>query len=283
MHPLRLALYTLLALLAFAANSLLCRMALRDTGIDPASFTSLRLVSGALVLWLLARLRAGTTVPAGNGWSALALFVYAAAFSFAYVHLSTGTGALLLFGAVQVTMIGYGLWRGERLHRLQTVGLLLAIAGLAFLVAPGVSAPPLAGAALMAVAGVAWGVYSLRGRQLADPIAVSAGNFLRAAPMALLLSLVSLASAGSAQLPLAGVLQAVLSGAVTSGLGYAIWYTALPQLKPSTAASVQLSVPLLAALAGVLLLGEAPTLRLLLSGAALLGGILLVVRGKPRT
>lgn len=278
MSLLRRVLFTVLALLAFAANSVLCRLALRDSGIDPASFTSLRLLSGALVLCLLARLRRPGAAWAGNTGSALALCVYAAAFSYAYVHLSTGTGALLLFGAVQVSMIGYGLWRGERLHGRQTVGLLLAIAGLVLLLAPGITAPPLPSALLMLAAGLAWGVYSLRGRQQGDPIAVSAGNFLRAAPMAVLLSL---ASWGSAQLPLGGALYALASGGITSGLGYAIWYTVLPQLKPSTAASVQLSVPLLAALAGVLWLGEAPTWRLAWAAAALLGGILLVLRGKP--
>jgi len=266
-------------MLAFAGNSLLCRAALRDTGIDAASFTTLRLVSGALVLWLLT-LRGRGGRPRGGSWaSAAALFVYAAAFSFAYISLPASTGALLLFGAVQATMIGYGLWKGERFRLLQWFGFLVALGGLVVLVLPGLAAPPLWGAGLMLGAGVAWGVYSLRGRGTGDPIRVTAGNFLRAAPAAVVLSLVTM---NRTSLDPAGVGYALASGAVTSGLGYAIWYTALPALRATTAATVQLSVPVIAALGGVILLGEPVTLRLVVASVAILGGIGLVIRERRR-
>lgn len=277
MTPLRLATITALALLAFAGNSLLCRAALAHSPLDPASFTTLRLVSGALVLWLLVQSR--TALPAGRGsWpSALALFAYAAAFSFAYVTLPAGTGALLLFGAVQASMIGWGLLQGERIAPLQLAGLLLALGGLVGLLLPGLSAPPLAGALLMIVAGVAWGAYSLRGKAAGDPTRVTAGNFVRAVPLALLLSLLTL---GQARLDAAGMAYAVASGAITSGVGYAIWYTALPYLRATSAATLQLSVPVTAAGGGIVWLGEPLTLRLVAAAAAILGGIALVIRTK---
>lgn len=268
---------TTLAMLAFAGNSLLCRVALRDTGIDPASFTSIRLLSGALVLWLIVQLRAGARGPAGSGWSALALFAYAAAFSYAYLSLPAATGALLLFGAVQATMIGYGLWTGQRLAWPQWGGLALAIGGLVGLLLPGLSAPPLPGSLLMLGAGVAWGVYSLRGRGGGDPTVVTAGNFVRAAPLALLLSALTLPAMS---VDATGAAYAVASGALASGVGYAVWYGALPGLRPATAASVQLSVPALTALGGVLLLDELPTLRLFIASLAILGGIALVILGR---
>ena len=282
----RVLLLTTLAMLAFAANSLLCRLALRETGIDAASFTTIRLASGALMLWLVVCLRGG---PANTGdrvgntshgsWaSALALFAYAAAFSFAYRTLPAGAGALLLFGAVQATMIGYGLWCGERLGPRQSAGMALAAAGLVGLLLPGLSAPPLQGAVLMLASGVAWGVYSLRGRGVANPAASTAGNFLRAVPFALALSLAQLSSAS---VDAAGAAYAVASGALASGLGYALWYGALPLLRATTAATVQLSVPVLAALGAAAFLGEAITLRLMLASLAVLGGIALVIRS-PR-
>lgn len=276
MRPLPPYLTTLIAMLAFAGNSLLCRAALRDTTIDPGSFTTLRIVAGALTLWLIMRLRTQVSPAgaAGNWASALALFGYAAAFSYAYVSLSTGTGALLLFGAVQATMIGYGLVRGERFSGRQTVGLVLAAGGLLGLLLPGVSAPPLQGAVLMIVAGVAWGLYSLRGRRGGDPTASTAGNFVRALPFALVLSLSMLPHASLAA---DGVLYALASGAFASGLGYAIWYAALPGLRATQAATVQLSVPVIAAFGGALFLGEAITVRLVLASVAVLGGIALVI------
>ncbi|UTW09328.1 DMT family transporter [Pseudomonas benzenivorans] len=273
----RTLLLTALAMVAFAGNSLLCRLALRDTDIDAASFTSLRIVSGALTLWLLLRLRASDNAGAGSWFAAAALLAYAAAFSFAYLSLDAGVGALLLFGAVQLSMSAWGLYRGERFRRQASAGLALAIGGLLALLLPGASAPPLGGALLMLLAGVAWGAYSLLGRGVADPLAATAGNFLRAVPMALLISALLV---GQASLDVAGLGYAVLSGALTSGVGYAIWYSALRGLQAFQAATVQLSVPILAALAGSLLLDEALTLRLIVSAAAVLGGIALVLSAK---
>jgi drug/metabolite transporter (DMT)-like permease len=265
---------TLLAMIAFAGNSLLCRLALRHTSIDAASFTSIRIISGALTLWLIMRMRGGTNSTAGNWPSALALFIYAAAFSYAYVSLPAATGTLLLFGAVQATMIGYGLWAGERLGRRQSAGLLGAFSGLAGLILPGVSAPPLLGSLLMLGAGIAWGVYSLRGKGAGDPTSVTAGNFLRAAPLAALLSVFTFPWIS---LDSPGFWYAISSGTLASGVGYAIWYTALRGLKATSAATVQLSVPVIAAVGGIVFLGEAITLRLLIASAAILGGIALVI------
>lgn len=275
MSPTRLVSITALALIAFAANSLLCRAALADGSIDAASFTSIRLIAGAAVLWLIVRIRAGSAVGKGNWLSALALFAYAGGFSFAYLELSTATGALLLFGAVQSTMIGYGIYRGERLRLPQLGGLLLAIGGLVGLLLPGLTAPPLLASALMLGAGMAWGIYSLRGKGAGDPLQVTAGNFLRAVPIALILSAAMLDDISLQHA--AGVGYAIASGALASGLGYAVWYSALPALKASTAATVQLSVPLIAALGGAVLLAEPLSLRLLLASLAILGGIALVI------
>jgi drug/metabolite transporter (DMT)-like permease len=244
--------------------------------MDPTDFTAIRLLSGALLLLALVRVRAW---PAGHWRGALALLAYAALFSWAYVRLGAATGALLLFGAVQVTMTGAGLWRGERLAALQWLGMALAFGGLAWLLAPGLQAPPWRGALPMVGAGVAWGVYSLLGRGGGEPLAATAGHFLRAAPLALLLAW--WLRRGMAP-PAAGVLCAVASGALASGLGYAVWYTVLPRLGASTAATVQLAVPVIAALGGLAWLGEAPTLRLAIAGALVLGGIALVVRRGAR-
>ena len=266
-------------MLAFAGNSLLCRAALRSVTIDAASFTAVRIVSGAVVLWLILRLRRGESPIGGSWYSALALFVYAAAFSFAYLSLSAGTGALLLFAAVQATMILWWFRRGEQLHARQCFWLALAFGGLVLLLLPGITAPPVGGSLLMLSAGVAWGAYSLRGKGVADPIAATAGNFLRAAPIALLLSVVFLSWAKADR---TGAAYAVASGAITSGLGYVIWYAALPGLKAASAATVQLSVPVLTAVAGILFLGESLTLRFVVASVAVLGGIALVVLEKRR-
>jgi drug/metabolite transporter (DMT)-like permease len=274
MSVVRVITLTSIAMLAFAGNSLLCRVALKQTAIDPASFTTIRLISGALALWLIVTFRHDTAKIMGNWPSALALFVYAAGFSFAYVSLSAGTGALLLFGAVQVTMITAGLWAGEKLHGWQVIGLLLAFAGLTGLMMPGLSAPPLLGSALMLAAGVAWGTYSLRGKSAGDATCVTAGNFMRSVPFTLLLSLVLVQRFN---LDMDGVIFAIASGALASGVGYAIWYTVLPSLKNTSAASVQLSVPVIAAVGGVIFLAEPMTLRLLLTSSAILGGIALVI------
>ena len=270
---------TTVAMIAFAGNSLLCRAALKDTAIDPASFTTIRLVAGALALWVILRLHRGSLDGAGDWPSAVALFAYAAAFSFAYVDLTAATGALLLFGAVQATMIGYGLWSGERLRPLQWLGLSGAIGGLVGLLLPGLSAPPLMGAVLMLAAGIAWGVYSLRGRGAADPALATTGNFLRAAPLAAALGAIAWPWVS---LDLSGAGYAVASGALASGAGYVIWYAALRGLRATSAATVQLSVPVITAMGGILLLGETLTLRLLVTSAAILGGVALVLAVRQR-
>ena len=276
----RIIALTSLAMIAFAGNALLCRIALKHTSIDAASFTTIRLVSGAAMLWFVVHIRHSTHTGGGNWLSAFALFVYAAGFSFAYVNLPAATGALLLFGAVQATMIGHGVWVGERLRILQLVGLMLAFGGLVGLLLPGLSAPPLYGSVLMLGAGVAWGIYSLRGKGAGDPTKVTAGNFLRAVPIAAALSVLML---NDTSLDIAGFWYAVSSGALASGIGYAIWYTALPALKATNAATVQLSVPVIAALGGIVFLGEAITLRLVSASVAILGGITLVILEKQHT
>jgi drug/metabolite transporter (DMT)-like permease len=272
--PARIFLLTLLAMIAFAGNSLLCRAALKQTSIDAASFTFIRIFSGAAALWLIMKMRGAAWKEAGNWSSALALFAYAAAFSFAYNSLSAGTGALLLFGAVQATMILWGFRRGERLHTIQIVGLVVAVTGLVALLVPGLSAPPLTGSILMLGAGVAWGIYSLRGKVEKNPVSSTSGNFLRAVPLAAIVSIMLLPWA---RLDRAGIGYAVISGAIASGLGYVIWYTALSGLKAASAATVQLSVPVLAATGGILLLGEPITFRYLIASIAVLGGIALVI------
>ena len=279
MKPTRVFILTLLAMIAFASNSLLCRLALKHTTIDAASFTFVRIFSGAVALWLIMKMRGATWKKAGNWSSALALFIYAAAFSFAYNTLSAGTGALLLFGAVQATMILWGLRKGESLHARQLIGLAVAVTGLVLLLFPGLSAPPFRGSILMLSAGIAWGIYSLRGKEEKNPVGATAGNFLRAVPFAAAVSIILLPSA---RLDSLGIGYAVLSGAITSGLGYVIWYTALPGLKATSAATVQLSVPVLTAIGGILLLGEPITLRFLLASVAVVGGIALVVTSQLR-
>ena len=284
-------------MIAFASNSLLCRFALKQTGTDAASFTFIRILSGALALWLIINARTlfalgrspSSSVASSSGcslatrhsplrygtwFSALALFTYAAAFSFAYVDLSAGTGALLLFGAVQATMILWGLHKGERLDLIQIVGFVVAVTGLVVLIFPGITAPPLLGSILMVGAGVAWGIYSLRGKAGGDPVASTAGNFLRAVPFATAVSIILLSRA---RFDRAGIFYAVFSGAVTSSLGYVIWYSALSGLKATSAATVQLSVPVLAAAGGIILLHEPVTFRYVLASLAVLGGIFLVV------
>jgi len=283
MPPTRIFLLTSLAMIAFAGNSLLCRLALKNTDIDAASFTSIRLFSGALVLFLLVWLKNRRT-PApenlqGNWLSGLALFSYAAGFSFAYDSLTAATGALLLFSAVQATMIGHGLWSGERFFARQIIGLLFAFAGLLLLLLPGISAPPIFSSLLMLSAGVAWGIYSLRGKNTQNAIAASAGNFLRSLPFTLVLSVLLLSRMS---LDSSGVAYALGSGALASGLGYVIWYVVLPELKSTTAATVQLSVPAIAAIGGILLLGEALNLRLAIAAMAILGGIAMVILWKTR-
>jgi drug/metabolite transporter (DMT)-like permease len=301
----RVFILTLLAMIAFASNSLLCRAALKQTSIDPGTFTFVRIFSGAAALCAIAAIRRKLVVDRtasplidssysglslvtrhlslanGNWPSAIALFVYAAGFSFAYVDLSAGTGALLLFGAVQATMILWGFRKGERLDAIQILGILLALIGLVILVFRGISAPPLIGSLFMIAAGVAWGVYSLRGKTAANAIAATTGNFLRAVPFAVLIGIIA-GGSQKMQLDSLGVTYAAISGAITSGLGYVIWYAALTGLKAASAATVQLSVPVLAATGGILLLHEPITLRYVVASIAVLGGILLVTIEKGR-
>jgi drug/metabolite transporter (DMT)-like permease len=292
--PVRVFILTFLAMIAFASNSLLCRAALKQTRIDAATFTFDRIFSGAVALWIIVLCARRTNArgasnsslvthhwAALNGtWlSALALCMYAAAFSFAYVTLPAGTGALLLFGAVQATMIFWGFRKGERLDTIQTIGLVAALAGLLLLLFPGISAPAPVSSILMLSAGMAWGVYSLRGRGERSPASATAGNFVRAVPLAALISVIMIRHH---RFDLLGAIYAVISGAITSGLGYVIWYTALRGLKATSAAAVQLSVPVLAALGGIIFLGEPITLRLVLASCAILGGIALVMIEKDR-
>lgn len=276
----RAVLYTAMALVAFAANSVLCRVALRSGASDPWTFSAVRLVCGALVLLPLARTLEGRGVREGSWTSAAALCVYAVGFSLAYLSLDAGTGALILFGAVQATMIGAGIALGERPGWRQGAGLIAAAAGLITLVSPGIAAPRPPGALLMGAAGVAWGLYSLRGRGQRRPIASTAGNFLRAAPPALALWALAMLASARGHATWTGLLLAAASGALTSGLGYVVWYAALRELSASTAGVVQLAVPALAAVGGVLFLGEQPTPRLALSGALILGGVALAVTSR---
>lgn len=270
---------TMSAMVFFAANSLLCRVALTRTMIDPASFTFVRIVSGALALWLIARFRGAALRHHGNWVSAGSLFLYCASFSLAYLALTAATGALILFGMVQITMIGHGLWSGERPSARQIVGLIVAFGGLCWLVLPGLSAPPLQGSLLMMVAGSAWGAYSIRGKGSADPTLATAGNFLRAAPFAVGFGLLAFPWLS---LDAVGVLYGVTSGAVASGLGYAVWYTALGGLSSTQAATAQLTVPAIAAGGGALFLAEPITWHLIVSSVAILGGVVVVALDKQR-
>lgn len=279
-EQLRIACLTAVSLVAFAANSILCRLALGAATIDAASFSTIRLLSGALVLMLLTRLAGRRTVETQGSWkSGAALSLYAITFSCAYVLLDTGTGALILFGSVQATMIIAGLVSGERPTAAEWLGLLIAVAGLICLVFPGVSSPSPAGAALMAAAGIFWGVYSLRGRGAGNPIRITTGNFIRAVPIAIVVSMTMLTTM---HLSTKGVLIAALSGGVASGLGYVVWYTALRGITATLAATVQLAVPVLAAAGGVLFLSETVSARLVLSGLAILGGVGLAILGRTR-
>ena len=275
----RTVLLTVLAMLAFAGNSLLCRIALRDTSIDAASFTAIRIAAGAAMLAVLLRARGRRPMEGGNWLAALMLFSYAAFFSFAYRDLSAATGALLLFGAVQMTMMGFGFANGERLGPLKLLGLAIAMGGLVTLLLPGLAAPPLLGAAFMVAAGASWGVYSIVGKKLGEPTAATGGNFLRAVPFAAALGL---AAMNHSSVDLHGAIYAALSGAITSGLGYALWYAALPALTATSAAIIQLSVPAIAALGGAVLLSEPLTTRLLIASAAILGGIAITTMNKRR-
>lgn len=270
-----------LALVAFAANSLLTRMALRPRLIDPATFVAVRLGAGAVALWILVRARrAASDSRRGSALSALLLFAYAIPFSYAYLEVGAGMGALILFGSVQITMISWGLLRGERPRPREWGGLGIALAGLAALTLPGAERPDLAAFSLMVTAGAAWGAYSLRGRGSTDPLGGTAGNFVLSVPLAGLWLVAATVLPGvpalHAEAP--GIALAAASGAIASGVGYALWYAALPGLTSVRAALVQLTVPVLSAAGAVVLLGEQPTARLLSSGAAVLVGVALALR-----
>ncbi len=274
-------LLTGLALIAFAANSLLGRLALENALIDPLSFTTLRLVSGSLVLLMLAkRLRGSQILTSGSWISALALFVYAAAFSLAYVSLAAGMGALILFGSVQGTMLGAAVRTGERLQLRQWIGAMLAMGGLIYLVSPGITAPDPTGALLMVGSGIAWGLYSIRGRGVDQPVVMTAGNFTRAAPLGIGVSIIACSAIDLQPL---GMLLALISGGITSGLGYALWYRVLRTLTTAQASILQLLVPVLAASGGVILLTEPVSLRLIGAGVLILGGVTLGILKGPTT
>jgi drug/metabolite transporter (DMT)-like permease len=266
------------ALIAFAANSVLCRLALGDGAIDPAAFTVLRLLSGSLVLFIISGcLRPGKISSKGSWSGGLMLFLYAASFSYAYVSLDTGTGALILFGAVQITMIAVALIAGTHLRATEWLGLVIAFIGLVYLILPGVTTPTAIGFILMVLAGIAWGIYSLQGRNSQNPFTDTAYNFIRTVPFVALLTLFSIKDMYYTP---EGIGLALLSGGITSAIGYTIWYMALGNLSAIQAGVVQLSVPVIAALGGVVFVGEAITLRLTISAAMVLGGILIVNLGR---
>ena len=271
----RLFLITALAMIAFAANSVLGRLALIEGEIGAGGFALIRLVSGAVVLALLVLARSQR--PSGSWRGGFSLFIYAAFFSYAYLGLAAGTGAIILFAVVQITMLGWGIAKGERPTRLQWLGLAIALAALVWLVSPSVEAPPLYAALAMAVAGIGWGVYSLLGKGAGDPTRATAGNFIRASLIAAMLAVPALMLYPETMPSQNGIALAVASGAITSGLGYAIWYTALKDLTSTRAGIAQLSVPAIAAIGGVLFLSEPITLRFSLASGAILGGVALAV------
>lgn len=275
----RTTVLTTLALLAFAGNSVLCRLALNSGEIDAASFTSIRLFSGAVFLLILVAIKTRKVIDVKSGsWlSAMFLFAYAITFSYAYISLDTGTGALILFGAVQITMIVSGLIKGNMLSIVEWIGLALAFTGLCILLLPGASSPSLVGFFLMAISGIAWGFYTLAGRDSKSPLIDTTNNFLRTVPLVLLIMFFTIADT---EISNRGVVLAVASGALASGLGYAIWYTALAGLTVTKAAVAQLSVPIIAAFGGVIFSSETINTGLIVSSVFILGGIATVVASK---
>jgi drug/metabolite transporter (DMT)-like permease len=272
--------YTAFALIAFAFNSILCRLALRGDEADAAGFTAVRLASGAAALIVIGYFAGKKTTQTKRGsWpSAFFLFAYAICFSFAYLGLTAGTGALILFGSVQITMIGTAIIRGERPRTLEWLGFLAAAGGLFYLVFPGLASPPIVSSILMAAAGASWGVYTLRGKGSTDPLANTTGNFVRSLPMIAVVVAISLASL---HLSTRGLILAVLSGAIASGIGYTVWYAALKHHTSTRAAILQLPVPLLTAVFGILFLAEAASLRLGIAAVLILGGIGLTLLKRP--
>ena len=268
-----------LALIAFAANSVLCRLALGNNAIDASSFTIIRLLSGTIILLIIIALtRNDNAVSTKGSWTAsFMLFVYAITFSFAYISLDTATGALILFGSVQITMILISLFSGTRLHFTEWIGVAIAFTGFVYLILPGVSTPSITGLFLMTLAGVAWGIYTLKGRNSKNPLMDTAYNFLRTTPLVILLTIIAINNANYSS---EGILLALLSGSITSGVGYTIWYIALGGLSSTQAAVLQLSVPVIAAFGGVIFVSELITFRLSVSASMVLGGILIVVLGR---
>ena len=277
------------AMVAFAANSLLCRMALANTDIDPVSFTAMRLTSGALALAVLSLFSLRKVPGDSSLWvnlksnatflGGVSLFLYALCFSYAYISMATGTGALLLFGAVQLTMISFGLARGERFKRFQWLGFLLAFAGLVILLLPNASAPPLLAGIIMVTAGIAWGVYSLLGKRSKSALFATSGNFIYASILCIpLVGFLLLLNSRVLVFDNTGALLALVSGIVASGCGYAIWYSVLPVIKSTTAATVQLSVPVIATLMGWAILGEQLSIQIVIASVMTLGGIYLVIK-----
>jgi drug/metabolite transporter (DMT)-like permease len=265
----RLILLTALAMLAFAANSVLARLAFATAGAEPLSYTGIRLAAGAVTLAILLAARSSFRV-AGSWAGGASLFGYAIFFSIAYILLGAGTGALILFASVQIGILGWAIYKGDHPSRLEWLGLAVALGGLVYLVSPGLVAPSPMGAALMLIAGLCWAAYTLIGRGSASPLADTAGNFIRAAPVALLLILFA---AFTRTVTPAAALYAVASGALASGLGYAVWYAVLPALSRTRAAIVQLTVPAIAATGGVVFIGEPLTVRLLVASLAIIGGV----------
>ncbi|WP_286265906.1 DMT family transporter [Thalassotalea atypica] len=273
--------FTCLAMLAFAANSVLCRIALSESEIDPATFTSIRLASGALTLFLLVSVQQASRKIKNKGtgsWlAAFALFIYAAAFSFAYVNIPTGTGAFILFSTVQLFLLVHALLNGAQLTKWQWFGFMFALIGLLVLLLPGIKAPPILSAVLMMLAGCAWGIYSIKGKAGTDPLGVTADNFTRTLPMVVLLNIVMISQFS---IDIKGSVYAILSGVFGSAIGYAIWYTVLPKLQDTSASVVQLSVPVIATIAGVFLLSEAITIQSIVASLTILTGILIVLLSK---
>jgi drug/metabolite transporter (DMT)-like permease len=271
--------FTVLALVAFAANSVLCRLALGEETIDASSFTVIRLLSGAIVLLVILQFngKKNKSTTKGSWLASIMLFLYAAPFSFAYITLDTGTGALILFGAVQITMILLSLMAGERLHVAEWMGVTIAFIGFVYLVLPGVSTPSVVGFSLMSIAGVAWGIYTIKGQGSVNPLSDTAYNFARSVPLVLILAVIAYQTA---HISSKGVLLAIISGGIASGIGYTVWYIALGGLSVTQAAVVQLSVPVIAALGGMIFVFEKISLRLTVSALLILGGILMVIMGK---
>ena len=275
----KIIILTGLALIAFAANSVLCRIALGDEAIDASSFTVIRLLSGAFVLLVIISATGKTAEVSTKGsWAAsFMLFLYAVTFSYAYISLDTGTGALILFGSVQITMILLSLISGTRLHITEWTGVVISFAGFVYLILPGVTMPSVTGFLLMTVAGIAWGIYTLKGRGSKNPLMDTAYNFIRTIPFVVILAISTMDNIHYSS---EGIVLALIAGGVTSGIGYTIWYIALGGLSSTQAAVLQLSVPVIAALGGVVFVSEAITFRFTISAALVLGGILLVVLGK---